>query len=617
MATCQTAQWVSTSPYVKLTVTESANTATTATLSWTLQYIASYAANTSVSKTYTVYIGGTKVSGGTFSIDGKTGTHTIKTGTQTITKTTNMQTISFSCSFAFNLTWSGSYKATATASGSIQVGPKTSYPITYNANGGTGAPSRHLKYHDTNVTLSSTKPTRSGYSFQGWGTSASDTSVDYAAGATYSGNAALSLYAIWKANTYTVRFDANGGTGAPANQTKTHGIALTLSSAKPTRTNYTFKGWGTSASATTVAYSAGGSYVNNVSTTLYAVWELSYIKPRITNVSVERCTEDGSPAEDGTSGLVSFDWECDQELVDMMVMYETEYGDDYGEETIAASGTSGHASYIFGSNASGLNSETTYKVSIYVEDGGGYSYAFTMLYGTRFVLDFLAGGRGAAFNKPAELEGVLDVAFQTRHLGGLLPPVLEPETDLNDIQVPNTYIGANISNYNYANCPVTSGTFTLVVESCGEAGQVRQTYISCSKYKPERFVRFYYQNAWGDWFWAGTEEVVLYENSAGSNGTITLSAALTHYRYVEIYFTDNNGKNGGYTKVWQPNGETVSLHIQEASATIYSRQTTYYLGGTTMTPDTANASYVRISGSTVTTSVGTNYIKIIRVIGRA
>ena len=38
-------------------------------------------------------------------------------------------------------------------------------------------------------------------------------------------------------------YDANGGTGAPAAQTKTHGTALTLSSTKPTRTGYTFLGW--------------------------------------------------------------------------------------------------------------------------------------------------------------------------------------------------------------------------------------------------------------------------------------------------------------------------------------------------------------------------------------
>lgn len=42
---------------------------------------------------------------------------------------------------------------------------------------------------------------------------------------------------------HTVTYDANGGTGAPGNQTKTQGTNLTLSSTKPTKTGYTFQNW--------------------------------------------------------------------------------------------------------------------------------------------------------------------------------------------------------------------------------------------------------------------------------------------------------------------------------------------------------------------------------------
>lgn len=73
--------------------------------------------------------------------------------------------------------------------------------------------------------------------------------------------------------TYTVSYDANGGTGAPESQTKTHGVTLTLSSHRPTRNGYTFLGWSKSSTATTAAYSAGGSYTANSSVTLYAVWQ--------------------------------------------------------------------------------------------------------------------------------------------------------------------------------------------------------------------------------------------------------------------------------------------------------------------------------------------------------
>lgn len=508
--------------------------------------------------------------------------------------------------------------ATKSVSFSVSVPAWTSYKVTYNANGGSGAPSAQTKWKDQTLTLSTTKPTRTGYTFQGWATSSSG-SVAYAAGANYTANAAVTLYAVWKAITYTVSYNANGGSGAPANQTKTYGVNLTLSNAKPTRTNYVFKGWGTSASATTVAYAAGASYTNNAAITLYAIWELDYVKPRVTNLSITRCDSEGALDDNGLYALISFNWECDRALSSITVEFESE---STGSKTysISASGTSGSVSQRLGDGT--FSTETTYSVTLVVTDSIDSTYVFGTIAGTKFVIDFKAGGTGAAFGKPAELDDVLDIGFQTRFFGGLLPVVLDPETDLNNVLIPNTYTGANISHYNYANCPVTSGTFTLIVESCGEDGQIRQTYISCSKYKPERYVRFYYQSEWGNWFWAGTEEYVLYENTAGSNGTITLAASLANYRYVEIYFTDNNGKSGGYTKVWSPNGKTICLNIVETSSTtsVIFRQTMYTLNGTAMTPNTTVAGYLQFNPSSkviANSPVGTNYLKIVRVIGRA
>jgi len=72
--------------------------------------------------------------------------------------------------------------------------------------------------------------------------------------------------------TYTITFNPNGGSGAPASQTKTHDVALTLSSETPTREGYTFLGWSTSAGGS-VEYAPGATYLLNNSVTLYAVWE--------------------------------------------------------------------------------------------------------------------------------------------------------------------------------------------------------------------------------------------------------------------------------------------------------------------------------------------------------
>lgn len=419
MASCQTSRWVSTAPYVKLSLTQSGETATTITFDCVLQYIAEYAANTNGNgRSYTVKIGGSVVKEGTYDIDGKSGTKTIWSGTKTINKSTSAQTVAFSVSFAFNLTWSGTYGGTKTASSSVSVPAKTSYTVTYNANGGSGAPGKQTKWHGTALTLSSTKPTRTGYAFQGWATSASG-SVAYAAGASYTANANVTLYAIWKANTYKVTYNANGGSGAPAAQTKTYGNALTLSSTKPTRTNYTFKGWGTSASATTVAYAAGASYTANAAITLYAIWTLAYAKPRIVMGAVRRCTSDGTASDTGTYASVQFNWGSDKTVSSVKIEWKLSSSSTWtNSTTVSASGTSGTVSKVIGAGA--LSTDKTYDIRVTVTDSGGSSNDKATIRGTRFPFDALPGNEGIAFGKPAENKEYADFAYKVRLRDNLL-----------------------------------------------------------------------------------------------------------------------------------------------------------------------------------------------------
>lgn len=77
------------------------------------------------------------------------------------------------------------------------------YQVVFNANGGTGAPSTQNKVHGTALTLSSTKPTRTGYTFKEWNTKADGTGTKYAPGASYTANSAVTLYAQWTANELT------------------------------------------------------------------------------------------------------------------------------------------------------------------------------------------------------------------------------------------------------------------------------------------------------------------------------------------------------------------------------------------------------------------------------
>ncbi len=181
------------------------------------------------------------------------------------------------------VTSNSSKTLTASSSSSSSGGSSYVYGIYYKANGDnvTGLPSVQYKDPGVALTLSSTKPTRSGYTFKGWSTSSSG-GVEYAPGDKYYTDATVYMYAVWSSNsssssstTYTVSYNANGGSGAPSSQTKYSGVDLTLSSTKPTRSGYTFKGWGTSSSSTSVSYYSGDTYSSNSSITLYAVWESS------------------------------------------------------------------------------------------------------------------------------------------------------------------------------------------------------------------------------------------------------------------------------------------------------------------------------------------------------
>ncbi len=78
-------------------------------------------------------------------------------------------------------------------------------------------------------------------------------------------------------DTYTVSYNANGGSGAPNDQIKTYGIDLTLSSIIPTREGYKFLGWALSkedADNGYLYYFSGDNCGKNENLILYAVWEM-------------------------------------------------------------------------------------------------------------------------------------------------------------------------------------------------------------------------------------------------------------------------------------------------------------------------------------------------------
>ncbi len=85
---------------------------------------------------------------------------------------------------------------------------KYTWVVSYNANGGAGAPESQTKYGGSTLTLSSVTPSKVGHTFLGWSTSSESSNVSYAPSSTYEINADLTLYAVWQVNSYYL--DLNG-----------------------------------------------------------------------------------------------------------------------------------------------------------------------------------------------------------------------------------------------------------------------------------------------------------------------------------------------------------------------------------------------------------------------
>lgn len=171
----------------------------------------------------------------------------------------------------------------------------TTYTVKYDANGGTGAPSNQTKKQGESLTISTAKPTKTGYTFTSWNTKKDGTGTKYDIGASYTTDSDVTLYAQYKENTitYTVKYDANGGTGSPSNQTKTKGKELVLSTTVPTKEGYKFVNWNTKKDGTGTSYNAGSKYTTEASVTLYAQYEKE-LNEEETKYTITFYTNDGT-----------------------------------------------------------------------------------------------------------------------------------------------------------------------------------------------------------------------------------------------------------------------------------------------------------------------------------
>ena len=174
----------------------------------------------------------------------------------------------------------------------------TELTITFNANDGSASPATVTQTvtAGSSVALKENTFTRSGYSFKGWASSATASTVLYEDKGTATFYNATTLYAIWASEPvkFTITLDSNNGSGKTTTVTRENGEYILFSSYKNvfTKDNATLYAFNTKADRTGTRYSVSSGLLEvTENTTLYAEW---LENPKITFDANGGAASDGS-----------------------------------------------------------------------------------------------------------------------------------------------------------------------------------------------------------------------------------------------------------------------------------------------------------------------------------
>ena len=149
------------------------------------------------------------------------------------------------------------------------------YTVKYDSNGGEGTMTDDNAYqYNANVTVRENAFTRDGYTFTGWNTAKDGKGTAYKADETFQITENTTLYAQWKANEYTVKYDSNGGEGTMTDDNAyQYNANVTVQENAFTRDGYTFTGWNTAQDGSGISYEEDAIFAITANTTLYAQWK--------------------------------------------------------------------------------------------------------------------------------------------------------------------------------------------------------------------------------------------------------------------------------------------------------------------------------------------------------
>lgn len=272
-----------------------------------------------------------------------------------------------------------------------------------------------------------------------------------------------------------------------------------------------------------------------------SVSAIAYTPPAVVSFTSERVNSDGSDNEQGDHIKVTFSAVVTSLNNKNSAVYKLEYkksADSFYTE-ISVSDQNGKYSPADISRIFEADTGSSYNVRLTITDDFHTTVYENKAQSGFTIFHVPASGRGFSFGKVSEIDGLFDVAFLARFLGGFMQPELDAGTDFDNVTVPNTYAGADAATSGYINCPFTSGEFVLDVKSTGGGGIV-QCAVSCEVDKLMICYRRSVGNAWGVWISAG---------DASSNSDFPKKDTLENMSWADISKVCRAGKASEYWKV--------------------------------------------------------------------
>lgn len=425
------------------------------------------------------------------------------------------------------------------------------------------------------------------------------------------------------------------------------GISSTTTSTSVTSSN-TISSSGTLTYTVQVTDNRGRTASKTATITCYA-YTAPYIKP----FTAYRCNSGGTADDNGSYAkcnyTLGYSSVNNTNSVTVKIMYKKNTASSYSSVTSLTNSTTKSGSQLLSS----ISTASTYTIYATITDqyGGSSQSSFETVFSVSRVFNITSDGTGIAIGKMAESTNTLDVKWQIK--------TDEPEKTMQNL----SYRGHNLISSPTDDTTTQWGTkknlATTFYTTTGQINDQPSQYgfllnltngdkevhqLWATQSSGSLLHRGGNASGWnGSWktvfdssnytSYVDKKPKTLFSSSDGTVGTITLSESAANFTYLEIFYTDNNGREAGSTKVYSPNGKYITLSCIEPSTSgsdprVYIRVSGWTISGTSMTVGRSDLSganrgvygqmYPNANGTNSDVKVTeNNYIKIFRILGYA